>query len=297
MFEFLAVAAMTLAGQQADSRTPLLEPGVIPQRWTPERPDCAGVPPFLVHEYNPTFIILRQSGCTNFEKPFLYLILGTKQAMLVDTGAKGADVSGVVSEVLRRHAKEQQRPELPLLVVHSHGHSDHVAGDAAFRGKPGVQLVDGTPEAVSRFFGLTAWPRGVAQHDLGDRVLDVIPIPGHEAASIAIYDRRTGILLTGDTVYPGRLYVRDEAAFRESIDRLVEFTAAHEIAHALGAHIENTRTPFADYPEGTTFQPDEHVLELGRAHLLELQSTLRTMSGAIERRRLRDLTIWPVARK
>ena len=28
----------------------------------------------------------------------------------------------------------------------------------------------------------------------------------------------------------------------------------------LGAHIENTRTPYLDYPEGTTFQPDEHVL-------------------------------------
>ena len=297
MFQLLALAAMTLAGQQADPRTGPPERGAFPQRWTPERPECAEVPPFLVHEYNPTFIILRQSGCTNFEKPFLYLILGTKQAMLVDTGAKGADVSGVVAEVLRRHARQQQRPDLPLLVVHSHGHSDHVAGDAALRARPGVQVVEGQPEAVSTLFGITTWPRAVAQHDLGDRVLDIIPIPGHEVASIAIYDRRTGILLTGDTLYPGRLYVRDHAAFRDSIDRLVDFTATHDVAHALGAHIENTHTPFVDYPEGTVFQPDEHTLELGRAHLLELQSALRTMNGPIERRRLRDFTIWPVAAK
>src|SRR5438034_11341149 len=104
----------------------MFESGVLRARWTPESADCAGVPPFFVHEYNPTFLILRQSGCINFEKPFLYLILGAKEALLVDTGAEGADVSAVVGGLLR---------DLPLLVVHSHGHADHVAGDAAFRGR------------------------------------------------------------------------------------------------------------------------------------------------------------------
>jgi glyoxylase-like metal-dependent hydrolase (beta-lactamase superfamily II) len=155
-------------------------------------------------------------------------------------------------------------------------------------------LIEGKADAVSSFFSIPDWPRGAAQYDLGDRVLDVVPIPGHEPASIAIYDRRTGILLTGDTLYPGRLYVRDEAAFRSSIDRLVDFTATREVVHVLGAHIENTRTPFLDYPEGTTYQPDEHVLELGRAHLLELQAALRATPGSLERRALRDFTIWPV---
>jgi hypothetical protein len=36
------------------------------------------------------------------------------------------------------------------------------------------------------------------------------------------------------------------------------------------------------------------VLELGRAHLLELDDGLRQMNGAIVRRRFRDFTIWPV---
>jgi glyoxylase-like metal-dependent hydrolase (beta-lactamase superfamily II) len=264
----------------------MFEPGVLRARWTPGSPDCAGTPPFFVHEYNSTFLILRQSGCTNFEKPFLYLLLGANEAMLVDTGAEGADVSAAVGSLLRG---------LPLLVVHSHGHDDHVAGDAAFRGREGVRLVEPTRSAVAAFFGLPDWPRGVAQYDLGERVLDVFPIPGHEPASIAIYDRRTGILLAGDVLYPGRLYVRDDAAFRASIDRLVAFTSAHDVTHILGCHIENTRTPYVDYPEGTTFQPDEHALELGRAHLLELQIALREMDGPIVRRRLRDFTIWPVA--
>jgi hydroxyacylglutathione hydrolase len=270
------------------------EPGVFPARWTPASPDCAGVPPFVVHHYNPTFVILRQSGCTHFEKPFLYLILGTREAMLIDTGAGNADVAPFVETVLRDHARREQRAPLPLLVVHSHGHSDHVAGDPAFRDASGVRFVEGTEAAVVDFFGLREWPHGRAEYDLGGRGLDVLPIPGHGPASIAFYDRRTGILLTGDVVYPGRLYVRDDAAFRASVDRLVTFTSTRDVTHVLGCHIENSSTPFVDYPEGTTHQPDEHVLELGRAHLLELQAALRAMNGPIERRALRDFTIWPV---
>ncbi len=75
----------------------------------------------------------------------------------------------------------------------------------------------------------------------------------------------------------------------------INFTGPRGVSHILGAHIENTRTPYLDYPEGTKFQPEEHVLELGRAHLLELQDALRQMGNRLDRRSLRDFTIWPVA--
>jgi len=41
----------------------------------------------------------------------------------------------------------------------------------------------------------------------------------HDAVSIAVYDRQTAILFTGDSVYPGRLYIRDFAAFEQSNER------------------------------------------------------------------------------
>jgi glyoxylase-like metal-dependent hydrolase (beta-lactamase superfamily II) len=215
----------------------------------------------------------------------------------VDTGAPGADVSGIVADLLRRHSQRQQRAvPLPLVVVHSHGHSDHTAGDSALRRKPDVRVIDATQEALVEFFRMNAWPRDIAQYDLGDRVLDIVPIPGHEPASIAIYDRRTKILLTGDTLYPGRLYVRDVQAFGESINRLVDFTATREVVHVLGAHIENRNAPYLDYPQGTTFQPEEHALELGRAHLLELRDALTRMGSQLQRRSFRDFTVWPVVR-
>jgi glyoxylase-like metal-dependent hydrolase (beta-lactamase superfamily II) len=283
----LVPAAAILPARQA----PAFERGVLPARWTADQQECAADPPFLVHEYNPTFIILRQSGCTNFEKPFLYLLLGSKQALLFDTGASGADTAAAVEEVLRRHSQ----PALPLLVVHSHGHGDHTAGDAGFKGTPGVRVIEARPDAVAQFFKIKNWPNETAEYDLGGRTVDIVAIPGHEPASIAIYDRKTAILLTGDTLYPGRLYVADAGAFTASIDRLAAFTAARDVAHVLGAHIENRRTPYLDYPQGTRFQPEEHALELGRAHLLELQDALRRMGAPLRRRALRDFTIWPLA--
>jgi len=155
-------------------------------------------------------------------------------------------------------------------------------------------VVDPTPAAVQAFFRFRNWPDAATTFDLGGRILDVIPIPGHEPSSMAVYDRETGILFTGDTLYPGRLYVRDAAAFGRSIQRLVEFTHNKVVTHILGNHIEEARTPYVDYPVGTVYQPDEHALELGRAHLLELNEALRDPGASTRRSAFRDFTIWPV---
>lgn len=288
----LVGAAAMSAGQLQSPTSSDFERGTLPAQWTDPSPGCEQAPAFRVHEYNSTFIILRQSGCTHFEKPFLYLLLGSKEALLVDTGARGADVSTVIEPLLRR--KSETNP-LPLLVIHSHGHSDHTAGDTALRDRAATRVIEAQPREIIRFCSLKNWPTDIGQYDLGDRIVDIVPIPGHDGASIAIYDRRTGILLTGDTLYPGRLYVRDRRAFVESVERLVTFTQTRKVTHILGAHIENTRTPYLDYPEGTKFQPEEHVLELGRAHLLELGEALLQMGDRLERRAFRDFTIWPVA--
>jgi hydroxyacylglutathione hydrolase len=270
-----------------------IERGTLPASWATAAM-CPETPPFRVHEYNSDLFILRQSGCTNFEKPFLYLLFGERSAMLVDTGAKTADVAGAVDQVVERWSARHGGRSVSLVVVHSHGHGDHVAGDAQFKGRANTTLVASSPEALGAFFGLTTWPTVSATYDLSGRLIDVIPIPGHEPASIALYDRRTALLMTGDTLYPGRLYVRDGPAFTASIQRLLDFTHDKPVAHILGAHIENTRTPYLDYPEGTTYQPDEHTLELGRAHLLELNDALTEMRGTIVRRIFRDFTVWPV---
>ena len=89
-----------------------------------------------------------------------------------------------------------------------------------------------------------------------------------------MYDHATKILLTGDSFYPGRLYVRDWAAYKLSIQRLVDFSAAHKISYFLGNHIEMTNTVGKDYPTGTTYQPEEHILPLTFKDLKELNKAL-----------------------
>jgi len=288
-------AAVALA--QAPANAPAIETGVFPATWLIAGPNCLEVPDWQIHEYNATFYILRESGCTNYEKPFLYLIFGRDKALLVDTGAGAAvDTAATVQKLIAQWQKLHQHPEpITLVVAHSHGHGDHVAGDKGFEGMANVNLVPATPEAEQKAFGIEKWPEDAGAIDLGDRVIDVLAIPGHQPAHLAYYDRKTAILLTGDHLYPGRLYVSDFPAYLASTRRLVDFTATRPVAHILGCHIEQSTTPFVDYPVGTVYQPHEHVLELGRAHLLELMAGLESMKDQPKKLALRDITIAPQA--
>jgi glyoxylase-like metal-dependent hydrolase (beta-lactamase superfamily II) len=258
-----------------------IEPGALPEKWITGGPDCAQVPKWQVQEYNPTFFILRESGCTHYEKPFLYLILGSERALLVDTGAGASDAATPVMKLVGTRE---------LTVAHSHAHGDHTAGDKGFAGLPRPTLIPANVEAQTKAFGIQD---NFGSIDLGNRVVDVIAIPGHQVAHLAYYDRATGILLTGDHLYPGRLYVADFAAYVASTRRLVEFTATRPVAHVLGCHIEQSSTPYVDYPVRTTYQPKEHALELGRAHLLELLAGLEAMHDKPVKTLFRDFTIWP----
>jgi glyoxylase-like metal-dependent hydrolase (beta-lactamase superfamily II) len=295
----IAILILLLAASsqvQAQTQQPNLggvRTGVLPRTWQISGPQCAVNPQFQVHKYNQDLYILRESGCSNYEKPFLYLLFGKERVLLLDTGAGKTDVARVVKMQIDQWLSQNSRESIPLIVAHTHAHRDHVSGDEGLRNLLHTTVVEPKTSAVQAFFGFQHWPTEVVTYDLGDRVLDVIPIPGHEGSSIAIYDRQTGILFTGDSLYPGRLYVEDAPAFSLSIQRLVDFTHRKIVTHVLGNHVEQTRTPYLDYPIGTVYQPDEHELELGRAHLLELNDALRDMNGKIARMALRDFTVWP----
>ena len=270
-----------------------LQTGTLPGRMYAGGATCVGTPHFLVHSYNSDFFILRQPACTNYEKPFLYLLFGDRRALLLDTGAGGIDVAAEVNRVVQQWRAQHGNRAIELVVAHTHAHGDHVAGDSLFRGKPGVTLVERDTAAVRAFFGVVRWPRDSGTFDLGGRVIDVLPIPGHQPASIAMYDRRTGVLLTGDTFYPGRLYVRDTAAFATSLHRLRVFAEQHRIVTILGTHIENMSAPGKDYVVGTKDQPDEHALPLTVAQLRTLDDAVTMMRGRFTRTVLADFTIWP----
>jgi glyoxylase-like metal-dependent hydrolase (beta-lactamase superfamily II) len=242
------------------------------------------VPPIQVHDYDEHTVILRQSKTLSYEAPFLFLLFGNDRALLLDTGATADPVRFPLRETVDRLIAawlgQHPRQGYELVVAHTHGHGDHVAADPQFADRPGTTVVPRDVAAVRSFFGFgEVWPDQAVPFDLGGRVLDVLGSPGHHQAAITIYDPWTGILLTGDTVLPGRLYVPDSAAFAATLDRLVAFAAIRPVTHVLGCHIEMTSRPGRDYPLGATYQPDERVLQMTPADLSAVRETVARADG------------------
>ncbi len=241
---------------------------------------AADEPAIQVHRNDEHTFVLRQSKRTSFEGPFLYLLFGNLRALLLDTGATADPGRFPVRETVDRVIEEwlgaNPREGYELVVAHTHSHRDHRSGDPQFAGRPDTVVVGPTLPDVTTYFGFTSWPDEEVQLDLGGRVIDILGIPGHHAASVACYDPWTGMLLTGDTVYPGRLYVVDQPAYADSLDRLVSFAAARDVTGVYGCHIEMTRTPGVDYPLGCTFQPDEPPLRMEPERLLAVRDQART---------------------
>lgn len=255
----------------SDGGTGGLEPGSLQVSWRHGSANCAQNtdPEVQVHAYNATTHIIRQNKCRTFEAPFVYVLLGSTRAFVLDSGAT---TTTAVREAVRGLVGSRS-----VLVAHSHNHGDHVAGDTQLAGLPNTTVVGKTRAAIQTAFGISTWPTSPGMLELGGRVLDVLAIPGHQTEHLAFYDRRTGLLLTGDSLYPGLLFVNDWATYRTSMARLADFVAAHPISHVLGAHVEMTATPKQVYPYGTTYQPNEHVLQLSAAHVMALDAALTAL--------------------
>lgn len=241
--------------------------------------DCGTEPDIQVQRVDANTWVLRQSMCTSFEGPFLYLLFGADKVLLEDTGDGGVDVRGTVQAVIAEWLAENSRASIELVVVNSHGHGDHIAGNASFGSQANTTVVGTSVAAVSAFFGIQDWPEEIVSYDLGGRVVDVIPIPGHHPSHIALYDHGTGWLLTGDTLYPGRLYVSDFDTYVTSVERMVTFTEDKDVCQVMGTHIEMTTTAGEDFAFGVDYHMNEHALPLSRTHLVELRDAAAAMQG------------------
>ena len=179
---------------------------------------------------------MRQSIATSFEAPFLYLILGAKRALLLDTGVEGVNLRAVVDGHIDRWLQTKGLSNIELVVMHTHAHSDHTGNDSQFLDRPLTTVVGHTAREVAGFFAIADWPQETVQYDLGGRVIQILSIPGHHDSHIAIYDKQTKSLFSGDTIYPGRLYFQCGKAerFVSSIQRLKSLTEHEEIDWVLG---------------------------------------------------------------
>jgi hydroxyacylglutathione hydrolase len=248
--------------------------------WNEGASDCSAAPqdPLQIHKYEPQMFILRQSPSASFEANFIYLLIGSDKALLIDTGAVADPQAMPLAKTVLELLPDKEHKKIPLLVAHTHRHLDHRAGDPQFASLPSTQLVPFDLEGVRAFFGFDSWPNGIAHIDLGGRTVDVIPTPGHNQTHVAFYDDRTGILFTGDFLMPARLLIEDAGAYRESALRVIDFLKSRQLTQILGGHIELNAAGRA-YRFGSRYHPNEHRLELTRADLEALPAAFERFNG------------------
>ncbi|MFD5074078.1 MBL fold metallo-hydrolase [Streptomyces sp. NPDC058371] len=252
-------------------------------------------PDIQTHAYDEHTVVMRQNKAVDYEAPFMYLLFGDARAVLVDTGATASaehfPLRRVVDGLMEKWLAAHPRGGYELLVLHTHPHGDHIAGDGQFADRPATRIVDATLDSAWTYFGFHEDPEAVARVDLGGRVLECLATPGHHEASVTYYDPWTGFLLTGDTVYPGRLYVDDWPAFTRTVDRLIDFCGRRTVTQVLGCHIEMTRRPGEDYPVRTTYQPDEPPLQMTTSQLRDLRAAIETVGDRPGRHAFPDFVI------
>jgi glyoxylase-like metal-dependent hydrolase (beta-lactamase superfamily II) len=191
------------------------------------------------------------------EEVISYLIVGEKRSLLFDTGMGISDIKKVTSELTK----------LPIIVLNSHTHDDHVGGNWQFPDVYGMDTdftrknamgsqedaqAEVTPDQicgvlptgfdpktyVTRPWKITAVILDGDRLDLGGRKLEVLATPGHTPDAISLIDRANGLLFTGDTYYPAPIWLfrpeTDLAAYAASIRRLAAL--APQVKLVLGAH-------------------------------------------------------------
>jgi glyoxylase-like metal-dependent hydrolase (beta-lactamase superfamily II) len=191
------------------------------------------------------------------EEVISYLIVGEKRALLFDTGMGISDIKKVTTELTN----------LPIIVLNSHTHDDHVGGNCEFstiygmdtdftrknaRGSREDAQAEITPDQIcgklpggfdarayaTRPWRITAYTHDGDRFDLGGRTIEVIATPGHTLDAISLIDRANGLLFTGDTYYPAPIWLfrpeTDLDAYATSIRRLAAL--APQVRLVLGAH-------------------------------------------------------------
>src|SRR6478735_7828952 len=147
----IAVSMSLLTATSAWSQ---LVTGSLNVRWNEGASDCKATSqaPLQVHAYEAQTFILRQNPCASFEANFLYLLIGSDKALLIDTGAVADPKEMPLAKTVLELLPDKDHNKLPLLVAHTHRHSDHRAGDPQFASLPSVQIVPMDLEGVRTFF-------------------------------------------------------------------------------------------------------------------------------------------------
>lgn len=186
------------------------------------------------HLKNKTYIIKEpKSSQANVS----YLLVGDNKAIMYDTGSgENKPENGTKIEHIT-----DQLTNLPISLLLSHFHFDHnqnisefeniafpdlpflkerISGDNIFSFTTGDLFIGDHPSQVQ----VNEWLPVNEDIDLGNRIIQLVNIPGHTIESTAIIDKTNKIAFLGDYLYNGTLFLFDNNdlnTYRESIDHLI----------------------------------------------------------------------------
>jgi len=147
-----------------------------------------------------------------------FLLAGDKKALLVDSGMQTHNAKEIAESLV----------SLPVELLNTHGDMDHVGSNDEF----GWFYMN--PAEASNYYN-TQKKKGmiipVADGDvidLGNRQLEIITLPGHTPGSIAVLDRKRRVLISGDPVQDGDIFMfgvqREMHAYILSLKKLEKYS-------------------------------------------------------------------------
>ena len=145
-----------------------------------------------------------------------FLLEGKDKALLIDSGMTLPDARTLAEGVT----------SLPLELLNTHADPDHISGNAAFD-RCYMHPEEEAAYRQNKGTGTVVPVKDGDVLDLGDRPLRIIHIPGHTPGSIAILDEKARVLISGDSVQGGGIFMfgegRDMRKFAESMKHLAEY--------------------------------------------------------------------------
>ncbi len=173
----------------------------------------------------------------------MYLVAGTEKAMLIDTGFGRADIMKVVRTLT----------PLPVVVVNTHGHPDHVGGNPQFaevHAHPAdfeqIRFFSSQEQRANMGAGAQVpedqrWEPSPDQKpttlipvedgqvfDLGGRQLQVVAVPGHTPGGICLLDKDARLLISGDNNNTQEWMFLDQSTTMATYLKTLEALAARQ---------------------------------------------------------------------
>ena len=150
-----------------------------------------------------------------------FVLIGSEKAAVIDSGMNVPDAKDIAKSIT----------DLPLIMINTHADPDHISGNGAF------EELYMSPNEESNLRDNNGKGRIIPVHegdiiDLGDRPLKIIDIPGHTPGSIAILDEKNRVLISGDSVQNGPIFMfgdkRDINLYIESLVHLKEYDGTYD---------------------------------------------------------------------